>query len=72
MKTLFKFCFNNLFGGCTAMMIVKRIVAFIIILCVLMSFCMAESLGGVVLLVIMLLAITLWNVCKLTDAFPMD
>jgi hypothetical protein len=53
-------------------MVVKRIVAFIIILGVLMSFCMAETLGLAVLFVIMSLAIGLWRFCNITDAFPND
>lgn len=72
MNNILKFCLNVLFGGCTPMMVVKRIAAFIIILGVLMSFCMAEALGLFVLFVIMLLAIGLWRFCNLTDAFPND
>jgi hypothetical protein len=70
--TILKFCLNELFGGCTKIMVVKRIVAFIIILGVLMSFCMAETLGLAVLFVIMSLAIGLWRFCNITDAFPND
>lgn len=72
MKDFIKSAWAEAFEGCTPLMIVKRIVAFIVIAIVLIVFCGADSLGGFWVAVTMGGAVLVWNFFGLSSAFPDD
>lgn len=72
MKDFIKSAWAEAFEGCTPLMIVKRIVAFIVISIVLIVFCGADSIGGFWVAVTIGGAVLVWNFFGLSGAFPDD
>jgi hypothetical protein len=72
MKDFIKSAWAEAFEGCTPLMIVKRIVAFIVIAIVLIVFCGADSIGGFWVAVTLGGAVLVWNFFGLSSAFPDD
>lgn len=72
MKDFIKSAWAEAFEGCTPLMIVKRIVAFIVISIVLIVFCGADSIGGFWVAVTIGGAVLVWNFFGLSSAFPDD
>ena len=72
MKDFIKFALAEAFGGCTPLMAVKRIIAFIVSSIVLIVFCGADSIGGFWVAVTIGGAVLVWNFFGLSSAFPDD
>lgn len=72
MRDFIKSAWAEAFEGCTPLMIVKRVIAFIVIAIVLIVFCGADSLGGFWVAVTMGGAVLVWNFFGLSSAFPDD
>lgn len=72
MKDFIKSAWAEAFEGCTPLMIVKRIVAFIVIAIVLIVFCGADSIGGFWVAVTIGGAVLVWEFFGLSSAFPDD
>lgn len=72
MRDFIKSAWAEAFEGCTPLMIVKRIVAFIVIAIVLIVFCGADSIGGFWVAVTICGAVLVWNFFGLSSAFPDD
>lgn len=72
MKDFIKSALSEAFEGCTPLMVVKRIIAFIVVSIVLIVFCGADSIGGFWVAVTMVGAIIVWNFFGLSSAFPDD
>lgn len=72
MRDFIKSAWAEAFEGCTPLMIVKRVIAFIVIAIVLIVFCGADSLGGFWVAVTMGGAVLVWEFLGLSSAFPDD
>lgn len=72
MRDFFKSAWAEAFEGCTPLMIVKRVIAFIVIAIVLIVFCGADSIGGFWVAVTIGGAVLVWNFLGLSSAFPDD
>jgi hypothetical protein len=72
MKDFIKFAWAEAFEGCTPLMIVKRVIAFIVISIVFIVFCGADSVGGFGVAVTIGCAVIVWNFFGLSSAFPDD
>ena len=72
MRDFIKSAWAEAFEGCTPLMIVKRIIAFIVIAIVLIVFCGADSIGGFWVAVTICGAVLVWNFFGLSSAFPDD
>lgn len=72
MRDFIKSAWAEAFEGCTPLMIVKRIVAFIVIAIVLIVICGADSIGGFWVAVTICGAVLVWNFFGLSSAFPDD
>ena len=72
MKDFIKTIFAEAFEGCTPLMIVKRVIAFIVIAIVLIVMCGADSIGGFWVAVTIGGAVLVWNFFGLSSAFPDD
>jgi hypothetical protein len=72
MRDFIKSAWAEAFEGCTPLMIVKRIVAFIVIAIVLIVFCGADGIGGFWVAVTICGAVLVWNFFGLSSAFPDD
>lgn len=72
MKEFIKSALAEAFEGCTPLMIVKRVVAFIVIAIVLIVICGADSIGGFWVAVTIGGAVLVWNYFGLSSAFPDD
>lgn len=72
MKNFIKSAWAEAFEGCTPLMVVKRILAFIVIAIVLIVFCGADSIGGFWVAVTIGGAVLVWNFLGLSSAFPDD
>lgn len=72
MRKFIKSAWAEAFEGCTPLMIVKRVIAFIVIAIVLIVFCGADSLGGFWVAVTIGGAVLVWNFFGLSSAFPDD
>lgn len=72
MRDFIKSAWAEAFEGCTPLMIVKRIVAFIVIAIVLIVCCGADSIGGFWVAVTIFGAVLVWNFFGLSSAFPDD
>lgn len=72
MRDFFKSAWADAFEGCTPLMIVKRVIAFIVIAIVLIVFCGADSLGGFWVAVTIGGAVLVWEFFGLSGAFPDD
>lgn len=72
MRDFIKSAWAEAFEGCTPLMIVKRIIAFIVIAIVLIVFCGADSIGGFWVAVTLCGAVLVWNFFGLSGAFPDD
>ena len=72
MRDFIKSAWAEAFEGCTPLMIVKRVIAFIVIAIVLIVFCGADSIGGFWVAVTMGGAVLVWNFFGLSSAFPDD
>lgn len=72
MRKFIKSAWAEAFEGCTPLMVVKRIVAFIVAIIVLITMCGADSLGGFTVAVVFCIAVLVWNVFNLSSAFPAD
>lgn len=70
MEDFLKSVWNEAFAGCTPLMIVKRIIAFIVITIVLIAFCGADSLGGFWVAFVLAMAVFVWKFFNLSSAFP--
>lgn len=72
MKEFIKSAWAEAFEGCTPLMIVKRVVAFIVIAIVLIVICGADSIGGFWVAVTIGGAVLVWNYFGLSSALPDD
>lgn len=72
MRDFIKSAWAEAFEGCTPLMIVKRVIAFIVIAIVLIVFCGADSIGGFWVAVTICGAVLVWNFFGLSSAFPDD
>ena len=72
MKEFIKSAWAEAFEGCTPLMIVKRVVAFIVIAIVPIVICGADSIGGFWVAVTIGGAVLVWNYFGLSSAFPDD
>lgn len=72
MKEFFKSAWADAFKGCTPLMLVKRVIAFIVIAVVLIVFCGADSIGGFWVAITIGGAVVVWEFFGLSDAFPED
>jgi hypothetical protein len=72
MRDFIKSAWAEAFEGCTPLMIVKRVIAFIVIAIVLIVFCGADSIGGFWVAVTIGGAVLVWNFLGLSSAFPDD
>lgn len=72
MRDFIKSAWAEAFEGCTPLMIVKRVVAFIVIAIVLIVFCGADSIGGFWVGVTFGVAVLVWEFFGLSSAFPDD
>jgi hypothetical protein len=72
MRDFIKSAWAEAFEGCTPLMIVKRIVAFIVIAIVLIVVCGADGIGGFWVAVTICGAVLVWNFFGLSSAFPDD
>lgn len=70
MRDFIKSAWAEAFEGCTPLMIVKRIVAFIVIAIVLIVFCGADSIGGFWVAVTIGGAVLVWNYFGLSMEHP--
>lgn len=72
MKDFFKSVWADAFKGCTPLMLVKRVIAFIVMAVVLIVFCGADSIGGFWVAITICCAVLVWEFFGLSDAFPED
>ena len=72
MRDFIKSAWAEAFEGCTPLMIVKRVIAFIVIAIVLITMCGADSIGGFWVAVTICGAVLVWNFFGLSSAFPDD
>lgn len=72
MRDFIKSAWADAFEGCTPLMIVKRVIAFIVIAIVLIVMCGADSIGGFWVAVTIAGAVLVWNFFGLSSAFPDD
>lgn len=72
MRDFIKSAWADAFEGCTPLMIVKRVIAFIVIAIVLIVFCGADSIGGFWVAITICGAVLVWNFFGLSSAFPDD
>jgi hypothetical protein len=72
MRDFIKSAWAEAFEGCTPLMVVKRVIAFIVIAIVLIVFCGADSIGGFWVAVTIGGAVLVWNFLGLSSAFPDD
>ena len=72
MRDFIKSAWAEAFEGCTPIMIVKRVIAFIVIAIVLITMCGADSIGGFWVAVMIGGAVLVWNFFGLSSAFPDD
>ena len=72
MKDFFKSAVNEAFYGCTPLMVLKRIVTFILVCCVLVVFCCADSVGGIGVALTIGISLVIAGAFNLASAFPSD
>lgn len=72
MKDFFKTAVNEAFYGCTPLMVLKRIVTFILVCCVLVVFCCADSVGGIGVALTIAISLVIAGAFNLASAFPSD
>ena len=72
MKDFFKTAVNEAFYGCTPLMVLKRIVTFILVCCVLVVFCCADSVGGIGVALTVGISLVIAGAFNLASAFPSD
>lgn len=72
MKDFIKTAVNEAFYGCTPLMVLKRIVTFILVCCVLVVFCCADSVGGVGVALTIGISLVIAGAFNLASAFPSD
>lgn len=72
MRDFIKSAWADAFKGCTPLMIVKRVIAFIVIAIVLVVFCGADGIGGFWVAVTIGGAVLVWEFFGLSSAFPDD
>lgn len=72
MKKFIRSAWAEAFEGCSPLMIVKRIIAFIVIAIIIIVFCSADSLGGFWVGVTIGCAVLVWEFFGLSSAFPDD
>lgn len=72
MRDFIKSAWADAFEGCTPLMIVKRVIAFIVIAIVLIVFCGADGIGGFWVAITICGAVLVWNFLGLSSAFPDD
>lgn len=70
MREFIKSALAEAFEGCTPLMVVKRIIAFIVVSIVLIVFCGADSIGGFWVAVTICCAVLVWKFFGLSSAFP--
>lgn len=72
MKDFIKTAVNEAFYGCTPLMVLKRIVTFILVCCVLVVFCCADSVGGIGVALTIGISLVIAGAFNLASAFPSD
>lgn len=72
MKEFIKSAFNEAFGGCSALDIIKRIIGMIIALFFFFVCCAADSLGPERVALCLGICVLLWKFLGISKAFPED